>query len=129
MRKRNAPREYPRTARLNTLLQEIIAEEMDRIDDPRLEMVCITEVNVDADLGRAVAYYDHSLDEQGSQVVADAFTELRIRLQGAVARQARIRRTPELRFEEDLVLRHAARIEEVLADLADDPPVPPVEEP
>lgn len=128
MRKRNAPRDYPRTARLNTLLQEIIAEEMDRIDDPRLEMVCITEVNVDADLGRAVAYYDHSLDEEGSQVVADAFTELRIRLQGAVARQARIRRTPELRFEEDLVLRHAARIEEVLADLADEPPVPPVEE-
>lgn len=129
MRKRNAPRDYPRTARLNTLLQEIVAEEMDRIDDPRLEMVCITEVNVDADLGRAVAYYDHSLDEAGAELVADAFTELRVRLQQAVARQARIRRTPELRFEEDEVLRRAARIEEVLAEIADDPPVPPVEEP
>lgn len=128
MRKRNTPRDYPRTARLNTLLQEIIAEEMDRIDDPRLEMVCITEVNVDADLGRAVAFYDHSLDDEGAEMVADAFTELRIRLQAAVAREARIRRTPELRFEEDEVIRQAARIDEVLSGLADEPPVPPVEE-
>lgn len=129
MRKRNNPRDYPRTARLNTLLQEIIAEEMDRIDDPRLEMVCITEVNVDADLGRAVAYYDHSLDEGGAAVVADAFDELRVRLQGAVAKQARIRRTPELRFEEDEVIRHAARIDEVLAELAEEPPASSPEEP
>ena len=34
--------QYPRTARLNELLREIVAEELERIDDERLELVAIT---------------------------------------------------------------------------------------
>jgi len=127
MKKRSTHRDYPRTARLNTLLQEIIAEEIDRIDDERLERVCITEVNVDSDLGRAVAYYDLGADDdESAEAVASAFAELRPRLQGAVARQTRLKRTPELRFEVDAVIHEALRIESMLASLADEPPIPPV---
>jgi ribosome-binding factor A len=41
--------------------------------------------------------------------------EHRWRLQSAIARQARLRHTPELRFRVDAVIEHAARIEELLA--------------
>ena len=44
------PRSYPRTARVNELLREIVAEELERIDDDRLELVTITAVDVDPDL-------------------------------------------------------------------------------
>jgi ribosome-binding factor A len=37
-----------------------------------------------------------------------------VRLQAAVARQARLKRTPELRFEVDEVIRRAERIESLL---------------
>ncbi len=118
MKKRTTSRDYPRTARLNTLVREIIAEELERIDDERLELVTITSVVVDGDLSRAVAYYDHSRDDDDAdEEITDAFAELRVRLQGAVGRQAKVKRTPELRFEPDRVIRDARRIEDVLRGL------------
>ena len=83
--------------------------------------ITLTAVVVDGDLKRAVAYYDHSLGEEAEGEIQEAFTELRGRLQGAVGRQAKLKRTPELRFEADAVLRHAERIEQVIRGLhADD---------
>lgn len=127
MKKRPTNRDYPRTARLNTLVREILGEELDRIDDERLELVTLTSVVVDGDLSRAVAYYDHSLGDDAEDQIQQAFTELRPRLQGAVGRQAKIKRTPELRFETDGVLRNAERIEQVLQGLQHDAPVPPLD--
>ncbi|MFN8018517.1 MAG: 30S ribosome-binding factor RbfA [Acidimicrobiales bacterium] len=117
MKKRTTARDYPRTARLNTLVREILGEELERIDDERLELVTITSVVVDGDLKRAAVYYDHSRGPEAVEEIQGAFEELRGRLQGAIARQARMRRTPELRFEEDAVLRNAERIEQVLREL------------
>ncbi len=125
MKKRPTCRDYPRTARLNALIREILAEELERIDDERLELVTLTSVVVDGDLGRAAVYYDHSRDDDDEVDIATAFAELRPRLQNAVARQTHIKRTPELRFETDGVLRDALRIEEVLRQLGrGDGPVP-----
>lgn len=124
MKRRPTARDYPRTARLNTLVREILGEELERIDDERLEFVVITSVVVDGDLKRAVAYYDHSRGEDAEAEIQEAFAERRGRLQSAVARQAKIKRTPELRFETDAVLRNAERIEQVLRGLHDHDPGP-----
>ncbi|MBX3284994.1 MAG: 30S ribosome-binding factor RbfA [Acidimicrobiales bacterium] len=127
MKKRPTARDYPRTARLNTLVREILADELERIDDERLELVTLTAVVVDSDLGRAAVYYDHSRGDDADEEIAEAFAALRTRLQSAVGRQTQLKRTPELRFEPDGVLRDALRIEEVLRGLSAEPPVPPVE--
>lgn len=119
MKRRTTARDYPRTARLNTLVREILAEQLERIDDERLEFVTLTSVIVDGDLKRAVAFYDHSLGEDAEEAIQAAFGELRTRLQGAVGRQAKLKRTPELRFETDEVVRNAERIERVLKRLDD----------
>jgi len=119
MKKRTTARDYPRTARLNTLVREILGEELERIGDERLEFVTLTSVVVDGDLKRAVAYYDHSRGEEAEEEIQQAFSELRGRLQSAVGRQAKVKRTPELRFETDTVLRNAERIEQVLRGLHD----------
>ena len=115
--KRRTPRDYPRTARLNALVQQIVAEELERIDDERLEFVNVTSDTVDGDLGRAVVYFDHGRDEDDTAEIEAAFAELRPRLQRAVGSQTSFKRTPELRFEPDGVLRDARRIEDVLRGL------------
>ncbi len=117
MKKRTPSRDYPRTARLNSLVREIVAEEIERIDDDRLQAVSVTSVVVDADMSRAAVYFDHGGDEEALSEIEAAFAELRPRLQSAVGRQAKIKRTPELRFEADKVLRSALRIEDVLRGL------------
>ena len=55
----------PRTVRLGELLREVVAEELERVDDPRLELVSITTVDVDADLNRAIVYFDSLAGEAG----------------------------------------------------------------
>lgn len=114
-------REYPRTARLNHLVQEIVADELERIDDERLELVTVMSVEVEPDMRRAVVYVDTLAgawgDGPADEDVLKALAENRVRLQGAIASQARVKRVPELRFEPDVVGRGAGRVEDILRDL------------
>ena len=114
-RHRSRSRDYPRTARLNELLREIIAESLERIDDDRLELVTVISVDVDADLHRAIVYVS-GLDETGDDELLEGLADARKRVQGAVARQARLKRVPEVVFRLDEVIRSAARIDELLRD-------------
>ena len=111
---------YPRTARVNELVREIVAEELERIDDSRLELVSVTQVVVDRDLEKAVVYFDALGGPEADTDVLDAFGEHRVRLQSAIGRQARLRRTPHLNFEADEVARGAQRIETILRGFRDD---------
>jgi ribosome-binding factor A len=115
-----SPHQVPRTARLNELLREVIAEELERIGDERLELVTITNVDVDSDLNRAIVSYDALDGEAADAVVLDALSALRVRLQKAIGSQITARKTPILEFRPDNVLRSAQRIESILRTL---PPV------
>lgn len=113
-RRRTGQRHYPRAARVNELLREILADELERIDDDRLELVTVTGVEVEPDLRHATMFYDSLQGVEGDPVVLEALGEVRHRLQGAIGRQARLKRTPELAFEPDPAVRAAQRVEEVL---------------
>jgi ribosome-binding factor A len=119
-RHHSTARDYPRTARLNRLFQEILAEELERVAEDALERVTITSVDCDSDLGRAVVYYDNAGGADEDEQILEGLAALRGRLQTAIARQARVKRTPELVFRPDDVLREAARVEQVLRDLDDE---------
>ncbi len=106
-------RQYPREARLNELLRQIIASELDRIDDPRLEMATINEVSTDRDLTLAQVFVG-VVDESEDEEVLDALDEHDRRLRRAINDQARLRRTPPLRFQIDQTMRSAERIDEIL---------------
>ena len=110
----SGPRGYARMARVNELCREILADELERIDDERVELVTVTHVAVDPDLRHATVSFsrlDRDVDEASAALAA-----LRPRLQGAIARQARLKRTPELRFVVDDVLLRAGRIEDLLRE-------------
>lgn len=134
-RRGGTARDYPRTARLNQLVQEIVAEEIERIDDDRLGLFTVVAVEIEADLRRAVVWYsaldpsgpvpeaaDGAEGTGGDDQVVEALAEHRARLQAAIGRQARMKRTPELEFRPDAVIRQAQRVEEILRDIAADAP-------
>jgi ribosome-binding factor A len=113
-RPRSGGHKYPRSARLNETLREIIAEELVRIDDERLELVTITSIDVDDELNRAKVMFDSLGGGESDDEILEALSEHRSRLQSSIARQIRTKKTPILQFAPDLVIRSAERIEEIL---------------
>ncbi len=111
-------RQYPRTARLNTLLQQIVAEYLERIDDEQLDLLTVTGVEVDADLNKAVVWISTLADESRDTEILNLLGErYRKPLQAEIARSARLRKTPEVTFAFDPAIRTGARIEHILSSL------------
>lgn len=105
---------YPRTARLSETIRAVVAEELTRIDDERLELVTITSIDVDPEMNRAIVYFDSMFGEEGDDAVEEALMEHRARLQATINREMHARKTPILSFKPDEVIRAAERIDEVL---------------
>ncbi|MDY7101385.1 MAG: 30S ribosome-binding factor RbfA [Actinomycetota bacterium] len=118
-RRRRSNRTYSRTDRVSELLREIVADELERIEDDRIEWISVTTIDVNPELSQATVFYSSLAGPEGDEEILEALDEYRTRLQGAVARQARIRRTPELSFRPDSGVRSGARVEEILATLDD----------
>jgi ribosome-binding factor A len=114
-RQRNAPRDYPRTARLNELLREVIADEIERIDDDELGFVSVTAIEVDSELTLAKVFVSSLDDDVDAQIAV--LGNHRGAIRKAIGSQARIRRTPDLRFVPDPSVQTGGRIEEILATL------------
>jgi ribosome-binding factor A len=102
---------YPRTARLNQVLREVVADALERLTDvdERLRLVTVTGVDIASDLSHAEVYLS-ALDEQ----TAEALEELRPELQRGIGRQVRMKRTPRLHFAEDPAVAHGMRVDEIL---------------
>lgn len=110
-RRRGAQRPYSRVARINALLQEVLAEQLSRISDvdERLSMATITGVECASDLKTAIVYLS-SMNES-----TEAALEVhRKSLQSALGREVQIRRTPALRFLADPAVAAGDRIEAAL---------------
>jgi ribosome-binding factor A len=112
-----SPHRYPRTARVNEVLREVIAEELERLadGDPRLGLLTVTQVEAEPDLRHATVLLASLPDE-----VAEALAEHRVRLQAAVGRQVRLKRTPQLAFEADPAVATGQRVEDIPRGLRDD---------
>jgi ribosome-binding factor A len=108
------PSPYPRTARVNQVLREIVADALERqsdIDD-RLRMITVTSVDTTPDLRRARVYLSSLSDE-----AAEALADQRVNLQRQIGRQVRLKRTPLLEFAPDPAVAHGFQVEEVLRRL------------
>lgn len=110
-------RDYPRTARVNELLREIIGDELERLDDPTLEWVSITGVAVNPELTSATVFFSSLDGAESDPAVLAALGDRRVRLQAAIGRQARLRRTPELHFQPDTGVRDGLKVEQILRDI------------
>jgi ribosome-binding factor A len=97
-------------------LREIIAEELVRIDDERLEFVTVTGIQVDNELNRAHVFFDSLAGEDADDEIIEALGDHRARLQKSIGRQIRAKKTPILDFRPDVALRSAERIDDILRE-------------
>jgi ribosome-binding factor A len=102
---------YPRALRVNQVLRQILAEELERLADAdeRLRMVTVTAVDTVADLRHARVYVS-SLSVEA----AEALAERRGQLQRHVGRQVRMKRTPQLEFAVDPAVVAGGRVDDAL---------------
>ena len=109
---------YPRSLRVNQVLRQVVAEELERLADAdeRLRMVTVTSVDTASDLRTATVYLA-TLDDDA----AEALEERRPQLQRLIGSQVRMKRTPRLTFAADPAIVAGARVEEVLRHLDQDP--------
>lgn len=106
-----------RMRKVNSVLREVLADEIEKLTDPRLEMVSVTGVDTSPDLRRATVFVSTLDLDQGEAAVA-ALKRAAHRLQGAVAGQVRLKYTPQLEFAVDSAIVHGDRIDEILRGLS-----------
>ncbi len=111
-------RGWSRIDRVNEAIREVVAEELTLIDDDRLQLVTVTGVTADPDLRRAKVWFSAlSATADPVEAVEDVLAGHRVRLQGAIARQLRLKRTPELTFQPDPAIAVGTRVEDIIRGL------------
>ena len=102
---------YSRSLRVNQVLRQVVADEIERLADAdeRLRLVTVTSVDTTSDLRESTVYLS-TLSEDAAAALADR----RVQLQKAVARQTKFRRTPLLTFVQDPAVVTGNRIEDLL---------------
>jgi ribosome-binding factor A len=113
--KRGGPHGYPRVARINEVLREVVAETLERLRDAEddLGLLTVTGVECTSDLRSAVVYLA-SLSEEAAEVLE----QRRAQLQREVATQVRMKRTPKLTFAVDPAVVHGTSVEDALRRLS-----------
>ena len=107
-----------RGERIGALVQQEVARRLrEEIKDPRVESITITRVTMSPDLSVARVFYIPFAGAPDTPEIRGALKDAGRRLRGSVGRALGIRSAPEIRFEHDRNVEHAARMEEVFRNL------------
>lgn len=109
---------HHRNARLNEQFKREISNILtQKVRDPRVGRVLITEVRVTADLWLARVFFRPQGDSHGVEDTLKGLQAASAFIRRELGKVIRIRRIPELRFLHDETLDSALRIEEVLKEV------------
>jgi len=102
---------YSRSLRVNQVLRQVVADELERLADAdeRLRLVTVTSVETTSDLRQATVFLSSLSTE-----MAAALEARRVQVQRAVSRQTTFKRTPQLTFVQDPAVVTGNRIEDVI---------------
>ena len=103
-----------RPGRVGEEFREILAEEIQRLKDPRIGFVTVTRVEVTPDLKTARVYYTALGDDAARQGSRAGLESARRHLRAALGRKVRLKFTPELRFVEDGALERGAQVVDLI---------------
>jgi ribosome-binding factor A len=91
-----------------------------KASDPRLSFVTVTSVQISPELDTAKVFVSVLGDDEKRADVMQALRKAAPFLRTELAREVRIRRTPELRFIFDESIEHGLQMERVLKEIADE---------
>ena len=110
-----------RMRRVDEAVREVLSDAvLQDLKDPRIGFVTVTDVKTSADLRHARVFFSVlGTDEEREATMAGLQSAHGI-LQSRVGRELRMKRTPTLQFVYDDTAERAARVEEILGDVAGD---------
>jgi ribosome-binding factor A len=108
--------------RVDESIRQVLSEHIGDLKDPRIGFVTVTGVRTTADLKQATVYVSVLGGERRRERTIDALRSAHGVLQAQLAREIRLKRTPQLAFEYDPSVEHGVRMSKLIDDLAPDDP-------
>jgi len=113
----SSSRRYPRTVRVNEVVHEALADELERLSDPRLGFVTVTGTKVSPDLRHATVYYSVFGPPEAHEATTAALRSAQPHLRAVLGQQVRLKYLPELHFVEDPAVEQGQRVEEIIREI------------
>ena len=109
-----------RMRRVNESVRQVLSEAIGQLKDPRIGFVTITGVETSPDLRHARVYVSVLGAERKRVQTIDRLQAAHSLLQAQLARELRMKRTPQLAFEYDPSVERGVRMTKLIDELAPD---------
>jgi ribosome-binding factor A len=109
-----------RMRRVNAAVLEVLAEAVGELRDPRIGFVTVTGVETSPDLRHAQVYVSVLGSEAKREQTLAGLEAAHGVLQARIARELRLKRTPQLTFEYDPSVERGVRMSRLIDELAPD---------
>jgi ribosome-binding factor A len=109
-----------RMRRVNEAVREVVSEAVGELKDPRIGFVTVTGVETSPDLRHARVFVSVLGSEAKRTKTLDGLAAAHGVLQAHVARELRLKRTPQLAFEYDPTVERGVRMTQLIDELAPD---------
>ena len=106
--------------RVNEALKEVLSEGIGDLKDPRIGFVTVTGVETSPDLRHARVFVSVLGSERKREQSLSGLAAAHGVLQARVARELRMKRTPQLTFEYDPSVERGVRMTQLIDELAGD---------
>ena len=106
--------------RVNESVRQVLSEAVPELKDPRIGFVTVTGVETSPDLRHARVFVSVFGPEKKRQASLDGLTAAHGVLQSRLARELRMKRTPQLVFEYDRTVEEGVRMNKLIDELAPD---------
>lgn len=104
---------FSRMRRVNSIIRQVLAEQVELLKDPRLGIVSITGVETAPNLRHATVYFS-TLDPSESEETQAALDAAAPRLRRVLGSEVRLKYTPALEFRPDHGISEGERIDAAL---------------
>ena len=108
--------------RVNEAVRQVLSEAVPELKDPRLGFVTVTGVETTSDLRHAKVFVSVLGSERAQRDTLAALEGAHAVLQTRIARELRLKRTPQLTFEYDPAVERGVRMTRLIDELAPDDP-------
>jgi ribosome-binding factor A len=109
-----------RMRRVNESVRQVLAEALPELKDPRIGLVTITGVETSPDLRHATVYVSVLGSARRRKATLQGLSAAHGLLQARLARELRMKRTPQLTFEYDPSVERGVRMTQLIDELAPD---------
>jgi ribosome-binding factor A len=109
-----------RMRRVNESVRQVLSEAIGQLKDPRIGFVTVTGVETTPDLQHARVYVSVLGSESKRERALEALQAAHSVLQARIARELRLKRTPQLTFEYDPSVERGVRMTKLIDELAPD---------